>query len=88
MLQKDAEPIARHGEDFRTYKQLTTDDHFFGLGDKPGPMDRAGGAFTMWNTDYFGWQESADPIYKSIPFFLQVRQGAVSVGLRRSCGCM
>ena len=75
VLQKDAEPIARHGKDFRTYKQLTTDDHFFGLGDKPGPLDRTGEAFTMWNTDYFGWQESTDPIYKSIPFFLQMRQG-------------
>jgi alpha-glucosidase (family GH31 glycosyl hydrolase) len=45
------------------------------LGDKPGPLDRAGQAFTMWNTDAFGWQESTDPIYKSIPFFLNVNHG-------------
>ncbi len=75
VLQQDAEPLVRHGKDFRVYKQLTTDDHFFGLGDKPGPLDRAGEAFTMWNTDHFGWQESTDPIYKSIPFFLQMREG-------------
>ncbi len=75
VLQQDAEPIAHHGKDFRVYKQLTADDHFFGLGDKPGPLDRAGEAFTMWNTDHFGWQESTDPIYKSIPFFMQMRQG-------------
>ena len=75
VLQQDAEPIAHRGKDFRFYKQLTSDDHFFGLGDKPGPLDRAGEAFTMWNTDHFGWQESTDPIYKSIPFFLQMRQG-------------
>ena len=75
VLQQDAEPIVHRGRDFRVYKQLTTDDHFFGLGDKPGPLDRAGEAFTMWNTDHFGWQESTDPIYKSIPFFMQVRQG-------------
>ncbi len=56
-------------------KQLTYADHFFGLGDKPGPLDRAGEAFTMWNTDSFGWQESTDPIYKSIPFFLTVNHG-------------
>jgi alpha-glucosidase len=29
----------------------------------------------MWNTDAFGWQESTDPIYKCIPFFLDMNQG-------------
>jgi len=24
----------------------------------------------MWNTDFFGWQESDDPLYKTIPFFI------------------
>ena len=75
VLQQDAEPMVRHGANFRIYKRLTSDDHFFGLGDKPGPLDRAGQAFTLWNTDQFGWQESSDPIYKSIPFFLGMRQG-------------
>ena len=75
VLQEDAEPTVRHGTNFRVYKWLTSDDHFFGLGDKPGPLDRVGEAFTFWNTDQFGWQESSDPIYKSIPFFLQMRQG-------------
>ena len=75
VLQQDAEPIVHRGKDFRVYKQLTSADHFFGLGDKPGPLDRTGEAFTMWNTDHFAWQESTDPIYKSVPFFLQMRQG-------------
>jgi alpha-glucosidase len=74
ILEQDAEPMARHDTDFRVYKRRTRDDHFFGLGDKPGPLDRSGEVFTMWNTDHFGWQESTDPIYKSIPFFLHVRQ--------------
>jgi alpha-glucosidase len=75
VLQQDAEPAVRHGTSFRVYKRRTTDDHFFGLGDKPGPLDRSGEAFVLWNTDRFGWQESSDPIYKSIPFFLTMRQG-------------
>jgi alpha-glucosidase len=75
VLQEDAEPVLRHGTSFRVYKRRTTDDHFFGLGDKPGPLDRSGEAFVLWNTDHFGWQESTDPIYKSIPFFLTMRQG-------------
>ncbi len=75
MLQRDAEPVAWRGTGFRVYKAKTAADHFFGLGDKPGPLDRAGQAFVMWNTDNFGWQESTDPIYKSIPFFLNMRGG-------------
>jgi alpha-glucosidase len=75
VLQQDAEPILWHNTGFRIAKQKDPADHFFGLGDKPGPLDRAGQAFTMWNTDFFGWQESTDPIYKSIPFFIDLRAG-------------
>lgn len=75
VLQRDAAPVVWEGERFRVAKMRDADDHFFGLGDKPGPLDRGGQAFTMWNTDNFGWQESTDPIYKSIPFFLDVKKG-------------
>jgi alpha-glucosidase len=74
-LQKDAAPALWEGTRFTVSKQRSFSDHFFGLGDKPGPLDRAGQAFTMWNTDAFGWQESTDPIYKSIPFFLNINHG-------------
>ena len=75
LLQQDAGPVLWEGTRFRMSKQMRTEDHFFGLGDKPGPLDRAGETFTMWNTDHFAWQESSDPIYKSIPFFLDMRGG-------------
>jgi alpha-glucosidase len=75
VLQKDAAPVQWEGTQFTVRKRLTLSDHFFGLGDKPGSLDRAGEAFTMWNTDSFGWQESTDPIYKSIPFFMELRRG-------------
>jgi alpha-glucosidase len=75
ILQRDAAPVLWEGTRFEVSKQRSFNDHFFGLGDKPGPLDRGGQAFTMWNTDAFGWQESTDPIYKSIPFFLEVNQG-------------
>ncbi|MCU1323156.1 MAG: Alpha-glucosidase [Acidobacteriaceae bacterium] len=75
VLQQDAEPITWHNTGFRIAKQKDPADHFFGLGDKPGPLDRAGQSFTMWNTDSFGFQESTDPIYKSIPFFINLRSG-------------
>ncbi len=59
---------------FRVWKTLPRDEHFFGLGDKTGPLDRRDQAFSMWNTDAFGFQESTDPIYKTIPFFLAINQ--------------
>jgi alpha-glucosidase len=75
ILQEDATPVKWSADGFTVAKSKPFDDHFFGLGDKPGPLDRAGEAFTMWNTDNFGWQESSDPIYKSIPFFLEMHAG-------------
>ncbi len=77
VLQKDMRPVEFHGASFRLYKTMAPDEHFFGLGDKAGPLDRRNQAFTDWNTDSFGWQESTDPIYKSIPFFLSWNQGRV-----------
>ena len=61
-----------YGTGFRVTKVSPPGEHYFGLGDKPGPLDRRNMAFTMWNTDAFGWQESTDPIYKSIPFVLTI----------------
>ena len=75
ILQEDATPTQWRGDSFHVYKARGENEHFFGLGDKPGPLDRAGQQFTMWNTDDFGWQESSDPIYKSVPFFMDVKNG-------------
>jgi alpha-glucosidase len=68
-------PVEYHGAGFRVYRKSPIDEHYFGLGDKPGPLDRRNEAFVDWNTDAFGWQESTDPLYKSIPFFITYRRG-------------
>lgn len=77
VIQEDApgRPVEFHGDAFRVYKTMPDDEHYFGLGDKTGPLDRRNHAFSMWNTDAYAYQESTDPIYKSIPFFLTFRQG-------------
>jgi alpha-glucosidase len=75
VLQTDALPVAWSSDGFKITKHKTDEDHFFGLGDKTGPLDRVGEDFTMWNTDSWGAQESTDPIYKSIPFFLEMHSG-------------
>ncbi len=68
-------PIEYHGASFRVYMKSPAEEHYFGLGDKPGPLDRRNEAFTDWNTDAFGWQASTDPIYKSIPWFITFNKG-------------
>jgi alpha-glucosidase len=69
-------PVSFNGNAFRVWKSMPEDEHYFGLGDKTGPLDRRDLAFSMWNMDAFGWQESTDPLYKSIPFFVALRNGA------------
>ncbi|QHC34860.1 TIM-barrel domain-containing protein [Komagataeibacter xylinus] len=61
-------PSDRHG--FTLIKTLPDDGHFFGLGDKFGPLDRLGKSYAMWNTDSYGYREGQDPLYKDIPFFI------------------
>ena len=75
ILQQDARPIRYDGDAFRIYKAMSLDEHYFGLGDKTGPLDRRDEAFTLWNTDAYRFQESTDPIYKSIPYFMTYRAG-------------
>jgi len=76
-VQEDAadRPVEFHGSAFRLYKTMRPEEHYFGLGDRPGPLDRRGHAYSFWNTDSYGFQESTDPIYKSIPFFLTFFRG-------------
>ncbi len=59
---------------FSVAKEMPSDERFFGLGDKTGSFDRRNQAYTLWNTDH-GIEESLDPIYKSIPFFLAISSG-------------
>jgi alpha-glucosidase len=75
VLLADARPMAFSGTSFRVWKSMPEDEHYYGLGDKAGPLDHRGQAYCMWNTDAYGWQESTDPLYKDIPFFLAMRHG-------------
>lgn len=68
-------PMAWNGPHIHTWKKMPPEEQYYGLGDKPGPINRRNRSFTNWNTDEFGWQESSDPLYKTIPFFIGLRQG-------------
>lgn len=66
----DSESYFVDGSEIKTTKILRDDEHFFGLGEKTGTLDRKGKSFTMWNSDKPCYSESEDPLYKSIPFFM------------------
>ncbi len=78
VIQQDAAPVSFDGTAFRIRKVMPVDEHYFGLGDKTGPLDRRNHAFALWNTDAYRFQESTDPIYKSIPFFMTFRAGVAA----------
>jgi alpha-glucosidase len=63
------------GARVRDWKWMPPDEHYFGLGEEAGPLDKRGHAYLMWNTDDYGWQESSNPLYEDIPFFIALRDG-------------
>ncbi len=72
--------MARNDSRVRVWKRLEDQDHFFGFGEKTGPLDKrnlklGGVAYTMWNSDVYGYGDATDPLYADIPFFLVLRQG-------------
>ncbi|MEW5853318.1 MAG: TIM-barrel domain-containing protein [Myxococcota bacterium] len=55
-------------------------EHFYGLGERTGPLDKRGDVYTFWNTDayvseYGGYPADADPLYQSIPLLISLRAG-------------
>src|SRR5437764_11343063 len=66
--------MAFDGGSFRVTRKMPEKELYFGLGDKTS-LNLRDRAFTLWNTDAYGWQESTDPLYKAIPFFLAMRHG-------------
>ena len=60
------------GEEVTTYKKMQQGEHFVGLGEKVGNLDRKGSGYTNWNTDAYGYSAYQDPLYSSIPFYMGI----------------
>jgi alpha-glucosidase len=60
------------GSEVTTYRALMPGERFIGLGEKVGPVDRRGHAYTNYNTDKFAYSIEEDPLYLSVPFFIGV----------------
>src|SRR6185312_13165130 len=63
------------GESVTTYKKLQPDEHFIGLGEKTGGLDRTGNGYTNSNMDVYGYSITQDPLYSSIPFYIGIHHG-------------
>lgn len=51
--------------------KIRKDEHFYGLGEKTGFLDKRGRRYTMWNTDHYeDHDEGADCLYESYPFYM------------------
>ncbi|MVN21398.1 glycoside hydrolase family 31 protein [Mucilaginibacter arboris] len=59
-------------ESVTAYRKMQKDERFIGLGEKTGPLDRAGNGYTNWNTDNFGYAVGQDPLYSTIPFYIGI----------------
>lgn len=63
------------GTEVTTYKHMQEGERFTGLGEKTGNLDRAGSAYTNWNSDVFGYRVDQDPLYSTIPFYIGIHHG-------------
>lgn len=50
----DTHPTSWDGARVREWKSMPPDEHYFGLGEKAGPLDRRDHTYVMWNTDVYG----------------------------------
>jgi alpha-glucosidase len=63
----------------RHYLARAPGEQYFGLGERAGPMDRAGRRFRLTNMDAMGYDaRTSDPLYKHIPFYITRRAGVGS----------
>lgn len=70
----DSLGISWVGTEVSCYKRVVAGEKFIGLGEKTGNLNRAGNAYTNWNTDYFAYGVGDDPLYMSIPFYIGIHE--------------
>ncbi|MGI9951679.1 TIM-barrel domain-containing protein [Moorellaceae bacterium AZ2] len=65
-----------HEKQKRCSFAVRREEHFYGLGEKTGFLDKRGKRYTMWNADcYETYTEGADTMYASFPFYIGMAPG-------------
>jgi alpha-glucosidase len=62
------------------WKQIETDEHFYGFGERTGLLDQIAKVRTNWTFDALDYDVLTDNMYQAIPFFMALRPG-VGYGL-------
>jgi len=53
------------------YMERRPDEHYYGFGERAGPLDKVGKRMRMVNLDALGYNaETGDPLYKHFPFYI------------------
>ncbi len=65
------------GADWFVYKKTQPGERFIGLGEKTGPLDKAGRSYTNWNSDVPGYPTEQDPLYQTLPFYMGIHDSLV-----------
>lgn len=63
--------ISWNSDGIVTHKKILPGAKFYGFGEKTGPLLKNGTNMTMWNSDSYKYNETTDPVYQSIPFFIE-----------------
>lgn len=60
---------------YYVYNTKTNEENeaFYGLGDKPTHLNLRGKRFINWNTDTYSFGFGQDPLYRSIPFYIGLK---------------
>ena len=62
------------GSGIRSYKKIRPNDHFFGFGEKTGPLDKKGQYMEMHGRE-MPYKGNIDPMYQNHPYFISVANG-------------
>jgi len=65
---------SKNGSEIRCYKKIRENDHFYGFGEKTGPLDKKGEYMTMHSRD-LPFKGDVDPMYQSHPYFISIANG-------------
>ncbi|WP_411274505.1 glycoside hydrolase family 31 protein [Daejeonella sp.] len=83
---EDLEPMHwEENTDFGGYyvyatKKCYPGEAFYGLGDKSSDLNLRGSRFVNWNTDAYSFGKGQQPLYRTIPFYMGIKDG-VSYGI-------
>jgi len=82
-LRGRAYPYDRSSKAIYHYMERRPNEHYYGFGERAGPLDKAGMRMRMLNLDALGYDaETSDPLYKHFPFYITfVPELAIAYGL-------